>query len=626
MFYSKSENRRKRWWRVLTIGQKKLLWLAFTLLVLILLIVGVLFTYSYRAAKYEIESVVSGDPVTVLYDYDNHYITSLYGVRHRPVVWAELPQDLINAFVAREDENFFEHDGIVYSAVLRSVFRNVSSMSYEQGASTITMQLARNVFELQDKTLDRKILEAFIAQRIEDKYDKRTILVQYLNRIYFGQNCYGVGAAAEYYFGKKVSELNLAECATLAGIVRGPSLCNPVTSMENAMGVKRETLERMYELSLITEEQKMQAQEAAIELHRGENKAEKKLSYVTTWGLRELDTLRHSFDRDAVGLAIVSTFDLELQQYVETASERALVMVEGSSLIYPEAWVDATKSPEGQKQDVAYFTTAKRPRDFKVRGDGNDFEDIVQCCVLVVDCRARHFGEVMAVTSGRSVADGKERWQRPVQPGRALAPLLFAAAGNCNDGQSYIITSDVRMTGEKTGFENVKAYFEKLQLGADFSAVQKESDLYEGKISMQPLGLVRALISLQNNGREVDLHCIDTVWSRARHKLYVYKQEETEEFIPRETAGTVASLSPFIHRKDTPILLSEGLVDNGGFLTMACNARGVAVFVWIGFDDPSIPAASNPVVRRLMSRASVHLAKELHKEARRRLIERPAGK
>ena len=272
MFYSKSENRRKRWWRVLTIGQKKLLWLAFTLLVLILLIVGVLFTYSYRAAKYEIESVVSGDPVTVLYDYDNHYITSLYGVRHRPVEWAELPQDLINAFVAREDENFFEHDGIVYSAVLRSVFRNVSSMSYEQGASTITMQLARNVFELQDKTLDRKILEAFIAQRIEDKYDKQTILVQYLNRIYFGQNCYGVGAAAEYYFGKKVSELNLAECATLAGIVRGPSLCNPVTSMENAMGVKRETLERMYELSLITEEQKMQAQEAAIELHRGENK------------------------------------------------------------------------------------------------------------------------------------------------------------------------------------------------------------------------------------------------------------------------------------------------------------------------------------------------------------------
>ena len=626
MFYSKSENRRKRWWHVLTIGQKKLLWLGCALLVLILLILAVLFSYSYRAAKYDIETVVSGDPVTVLYDYDSNYITSLSGVRHRPVKWEDLPQDLINAFVAREDETFFEHDGIVYSSVLRSIFRNVSSMSYEQGASTITMQLARNVFELQDKTMDRKVLEAFIAQRIEDKYDKKTILLQYLNRIYFGQNCYGVGAAAEFYFGKKVSALNLVECATLAGLVRGPSICNPVSNMENAMGVKRETLERMYAMEYITEEQKTQAIETPISLYRGEFKTEKNLSYVTTWGLRELETLRSDFDRDAVGLAIVSTFDLELQQYVETAAERALVLVEGSTLIYPEAWVDSNKDTEGQKLDVDYFATAKRPKNFKVRGDSNDFDGLVQCCVLVVDCRARHFGEVMAITSGRSVADGKERWLRPIVPGRAVAPLLFAAASSRNNGQSYIITSDVLMTGEKTGYENVKAFFEHLKLEGDYPETARETELYEGKFALQPLGLAKALIALQNNGREVDLHCIDTVWSRARHKLYVYKPEEKEEFIARETAGTVASLSPFIHRKDTPVLLSEPLADQSGYWTMACNPRGVAVFVWMGFDDPNTPAASNAVVRRLMARASVNLAKELHKESRRRLIERPSGK
>lgn len=626
MFYSKSQNRRKRWWHVLTIGQKKLLWLGFTLLVLILLILAVLFSYSYRAAKYDIENVVSGDPVTVLYDYDSNYITSLSGVRHRPVVWAELPQDLINAFVAREDENFFEHDGIVYSAVLRSIFRNVSSMSYEQGASTITMQLARNVFELQDKTLDRKILESFIAQRIEDKYDKQTILLQYLNRIYFGQNCYGVGAAAEFYFGKKVSDLNLVECATLAGLVRGPSICNPVSNMDNAMGVKRETLQRMCEMGFITDEQKQQAVEAPISLYGGEYKTEKTLSYVTTWGLRELESLRSDFDRDAVGLAIVSTFDLELQQYVETAAERALVLVEGSTQVYPEAWVDKTKAPEGQQHDVAYFTTAKRPKDFKVRGDSNNFDGVLQCCVLVVDCRARHFGEVMAITSGRSVADGKERWLRPIKPGRLVAPLLFAAASSHNHGQAYIITSDVRMTGEKTGYENVKAFFEKLKLEGDMPEASREAELYEGNFSLQPLGLAKALISLQNNGREVDLHCIDTVWSRARHKLFTYNAEDKEEFVARETAGTVATLSPFIVRKDNPVLLNEPLADKSGFWTMACNPRGVAVFVWIGFDDPNIPAASNAVVRRLMSKASVNLAKELHKEARRRLIERPAGK
>ncbi len=626
MFYSQSENRRKRWWRVLSIGQRKLLWLGGVLLLLILLILVVMLSYSYRAAQYDIENVVSGEPVTALYDYDNNHITTLSGVRHKAVRWEDLPQNLINAFVAREDASFFEHDGIVYSSVLRSLFRNISSLSYEQGASTITMQLARNVFELQDKTLDRKILEAFIAQRIEDKYDKRTIFIQYLNRIYFGQNCYGIGAAAEEYFGKHVSELNLEECATLAGLVRGPSIFNPVYSMENAMGVKHETLERMYEMEFITEEQKNAAIAAPIVLKHKEQRAEKSLTYMSQWGMREIEALRERFDLDATGLAIVSTYDLELQQYIEKASEKALVLVEGSTLMYPEAWVDANKTPEEQKRDVDFFAAAKRPATFKVRGDTNDFTDVVQCCVLVVDCRPKHLGKIMAVTSGRSVADGQERWLRYIRPGRVLAPLLFSAACMQNSERSYIITSDVRMTGEKTGYEFVRSFYESVGLVAEYPASDNMNALFDGDFPVQTLSLVKPFVSVLNKGRNFDLFCIDTVWSRARNKLYSHEMPERTELIPRETAGTVAALSPFIHRNNSPIVLSEPLLDNGGYWSMACNERGVAVFVWMGFDNPKLPAASHPVIRKLMSRASVYLAREIHREARNRLIERPSGK
>ena len=258
MFYSRG-NRRKHWYYLLSIGRKRLIFLGSVLALVLIAAITVLATYSMRALKYDLERVVKIGGVSTLYDCENQHIASLSGDEHKFVCWEDLPSNLVNAFVAREDETFFEHGGVVYSSVIRSLLRNVASMSYEQGASTITMQLTRNVFEMQDKTLDRKILEAFIARRIEKEYDKDTILTQYLNRIYFGENCYGVGTAAAYYFGKDVSELSLSECATLAGLVRGPSIFNPVVSMKKAEEVKHETLNRMRELDYITEAQHVEA-------------------------------------------------------------------------------------------------------------------------------------------------------------------------------------------------------------------------------------------------------------------------------------------------------------------------------------------------------------------------------
>lgn len=626
MFSSGTSNRRKHWWRVLTVGQRKLLFFGGFLLTVLLLVLGILISYSYRAARYDMDCVVSGDPVTALYDYDSNFITALPNVRFVSVKWADLPQNLINAFVAREDEAFFEHEGIVYSAIARSVLKNLSSMSYEQGASTITMQLTRNVFEMQGKTLDRKILEAFVARRIEQKYDKQTILLQYLNRIYFGQNCYGVGAAAEHYFGKHVKDLTLSECAVLAGLVRGPSIFNPRRSMESAEVVKRETLERMRVLDFITDEECSQAIAMPIQLADVAEQEPCSQTYLTQWVSGELAGLEKQVNERSIGMGIVTTFDLKLQQYVEEAAERALVMVENRLSPYPESWAALAESPEQLEAARQYFAKPKRPQEFKVRGDSNDFSGLLQCCVLVLDGRTNHAGEVLAVTAGRGVADGVNRWQRAIQPGRNAAPILFCATCSQQSSNAYILTKDVLTTGQKTGYDRVVAFYRSLLPEINLPDEQHADALYLGEFPMLRVDLARILFSIQNGGRGYDFYAIDSVWSRARNELYSHVRNMNPEWILRQSADTVAALSPFIRRDDKITVLSEPVPNNGGYWTMVSNAKGVAVYVWMGFDSPDSPCADSAVLRRLMQRASLMLARELHHEARKHLIERSSAK
>ena len=145
MFYSRG-NRRKHWYHLLSIGRKRLFFLGSVLALVLVVAITVLVTYSMRAMKYDLARVGEVGGVSTLLDCENQMIATLSGDEHRYVCWEELPKNLVNAFVAREDESFFEHGGVVYSSVIRSILRNVASMSYEQGASTITMQLTRNVF------------------------------------------------------------------------------------------------------------------------------------------------------------------------------------------------------------------------------------------------------------------------------------------------------------------------------------------------------------------------------------------------------------------------------------------------------------------------------------------------
>jgi len=168
---------------------------------------------------------------------------------------AEVPTPLKQAIVAAEDERFYEHGGVDYIGVLRAAVHNFSSGGSKQGASTITMQVARNFFLTKEKTFTRKFNEALLAFKIEHSLTKDQILEIYINQIYLGQRAYGFASAAQVYFGKNLRDLNLGEIAMLAGLPKAPSRYNPVVNMQRAKERQLYVLRRMRELDFIKQSQ-----------------------------------------------------------------------------------------------------------------------------------------------------------------------------------------------------------------------------------------------------------------------------------------------------------------------------------------------------------------------------------
>ena len=190
----------------------------------------------------------------------NGKLISVFGEKRRiPIKIEEIPDHLINAFIAGEDARFREHPGVDYQGLTRAVWTLATTGEKSVGGSTITQMLARNFFLTLEKTFTRKIKEIFLALKIERELSKDEILELFLNKILLGHRAYGVGAAADVYYGKSVDELTLAQCAMLAALPKAPSRINPITSPERAMTRRDYVLGRMLDLGYIDEDEYQQA-------------------------------------------------------------------------------------------------------------------------------------------------------------------------------------------------------------------------------------------------------------------------------------------------------------------------------------------------------------------------------
>ena len=194
-----------------------------------------------------------------IYSSDGKLISQFGEKRRIPLKLNEVPKPLLEAFIATEDARFYDHGGIDPIGVLRAAVVMITTGQKKQGASTITMQVARNFFLTRDKTIIRKIKEIFISYHIEQLLTKDEILELYVNRIYLGQRAYGVGAAAQVYYGKSVNELTLPEMAVIAGLPKAPSTLNPITSARRAIARRNIVLLRMREVGYISNEQYQKA-------------------------------------------------------------------------------------------------------------------------------------------------------------------------------------------------------------------------------------------------------------------------------------------------------------------------------------------------------------------------------
>ncbi|WP_430734940.1 penicillin-binding protein 1A [Halodesulfovibrio aestuarii] len=277
--------------------------------------------------------------VTTVYARDGQVLGHFYREKRFLVSHKDMPELVKRAFLAAEDDSFYEHDGVDPKAIFRAFIKNMRAGSIRQGGSTITQQIIKRLLLSSEKSYERKIKEAILAFRLERYLTKDEILTIYLNEIYLGAGAYGVEAAARTYFGKHVSELSVAEAAVLAGLPQAPSKYNPLRAPGSAKARQRYVLGRMHELGWITQEQYDTAIKAPLVYKSMEDPSWKRgawyleevrrqlISYLSEDNMRKLGIELPRYGEDAVyeaGLQVYTAVDLDYQDAAEKSLRAGL--------------------------------------------------------------------------------------------------------------------------------------------------------------------------------------------------------------------------------------------------------------------------------------------------------------
>ena len=248
-----------------------------------------------------------------IYDIHGNEIANIHAAENRrPIGINEIPKNLQNAFIAVEDNRFYDHIGIDPRGIVRAIWANIRGRTLTEGGSTITQQLAKNAYLTQDRTLKRKVQEVFLALQLERQYTKQEILELYMNQIYFGQGAYGVQAAARTYFGKDAKDLTLNECAMLAGIPKSPNYYSPVNNMDAATERKAVVLDQMVKYGYISDSEAAAAKKEPLHIAKNTNDGGKSASYFVDYILQQL---AEKYGDDAIykdGLKIYTTIDMDM--------------------------------------------------------------------------------------------------------------------------------------------------------------------------------------------------------------------------------------------------------------------------------------------------------------------------
>ncbi len=364
-----------------------------------------------QARTFDLNQLEQMESASVILDRNGKIFGQIYVENRQTVPYEQLPTDLINAVVAVEDAKFYQHHGYDLLGIIRATLKNVTAGHVRQGASTITQQLARNSFSLKERTFRRKLLEVFLAQRIEEQFGKQKIMELYLNRIYFGGGLYGAEAAARGYFAKSAREMSLAECATLAGLIKSPNRLSPWTDRANSREVRDFALDRMRDLGFVSRERCAAARAEQIAIGSRQNAQGQ--TYAVDY-IRQQVIAAVGWDRAMnEGFRIHTTIDVDLQKVAEDSVRAHLEAIE--------------QRPDYNHQ--TYATYAASFRKAKSNGTMSDqpAPEYLQGAVIGFDNAT---GNILVLVGGRDFEHNQ--YNRALQArrpaGTAMLPFVYAAA------------------------------------------------------------------------------------------------------------------------------------------------------------------------------------------------------
>jgi penicillin-binding protein 1A len=387
------------------------------------------------------EALASIEPPvkTTVLDCKGRLIQELFTQNRSPVSLEEVPQTFIDAIVSTEDRRFRRHWGVDLIGIARAALHNLQAGEIVEGGSTITQQLAWNLFLTHEKTFSRKIREAVLALRIERRYSKDEILEMYVNQIYFGDGTYGIAAAAMDFFGKRPMELTLPECALLAGLPRNPRDYSPRRNPDLARNRRALILRAMHDTGIIDEQTSREANEAPIEvLPKGSGG--RKAPYFVEMVRLYLDEAYGSRQVYEAGFVVHTTLDLDLQEVAERALEDHLTEIERQTR---------------KKITKATYDTSSTKGDERL-----SITPYLQGSVVAIEPAT---GFVKVLVGGRDFDDSNfnRATQAYRQAGSAFKPFTYAAAMDAGYTVSDLLLDAPLVMELPTGKEWVPGNFDQ---------------------------------------------------------------------------------------------------------------------------------------------------------------------
>jgi penicillin-binding protein 1A len=435
----------------------------------------------------------------------------------------KIPERLIQAFIASEDKNFYEHDGVDYQAIARAVRTNIAAGEVVEGGSTITQQLARIVFLDQERTLERKLREALLAQKIEQELDKKQILERYLNLVYLGSGAYGVADAAWIYFGKSVDKLTLAEMAMIAGMPPAPSFFSPLVNLKIAQQRRDIVLQRMVEAGFITPAEISQARAEPLTLNpKLPRNLYSRVPYFTSYIQQQLPKLISQEELEIGGLTIETTLNLKWQMLAQQTVKDAI----------------ANYGPGQNFTQAAMVTLDPRTGEIKTMVGGDDFNKTQFNRVTQAQRQPGSTFKTLVYTTG--IAAG-------FSPYKPYVDAKFVVDGYepQNYGRTYKGTVSIR--DALISSINIVAVKALIDIGFDpviemSKRMGIKSELYPtyslalGASEVNLLELTSAYGTLANKGKFVEPHGIVRILNRYGDVVYESKFE-SKQATDEETAA-----------------------------------------------------------------------------------------